>query len=175
MVFAHIHYNRYFEFGRVLCIDFFLPSHKNIHPFSLSNFWGAYQKVITIKDDAFIKRLIDILNELIEKCKDIEYSPREDFSGGELPAIKNEIENLFINPSKNEEKIREKINEHFSEIYNKADKNTGKTMRIKSALKNVVPQTEFSPKLLSSVAEAIKLYSDGEVGIILINGSEIRR
>ena len=88
------------------------------------------KKVITIKDDAFIKRLIDILNELIKKCEDIEYSPREDFSGGELPAIKNEIENLFINPSKNEEKIQEKINEYFSEIYNKADKNMGKTMRI---------------------------------------------
>lgn len=133
------------------------------------------KKVITIKDDAFIKRLIDILNELIEKSGGIEYSLREDFSGGELPAMKNEIENLFINPSKNEEKIREKINEYFSEIYNKADKNTGKTMRIKTALKNVAPQTEFSPKLLSSVAEVIKLYSDGEVGIILINGSEIRR
>ena len=55
------------------------------------------------------------------------------------------------------------------------DRNTGKTMRIRSALKNAVPQTEFSPKLLSSIAEAIKLYSGGEVGIILINGSEIRR
>ena len=89
--------------------------------------------------------------------------------------MKNEIENLFINPSKNEEKIREKINEYFSEIYNKADKNTGKTMRIKSALKNVVPQTEVSPKLLSSVAEVIKLYPDGDVGVVLLNGSEIRR
>ena len=115
------------------------------------------------------------MNELIEKCEDIEYKPREDFSDGELPEMKNEIENLFINPSKNEEKIREKIGAYFSEIYNKADKNIGKTMRIKSALKNVVPQTEFSPKLLSFIAETIKLYSDGEVGIILINGAEIRR
>ena len=115
------------------------------------------------------------MNELIEKSGDIEYSPREDFSGGELPAIKNEIENLLINPSKNEEKIREKINEYFSEIYNKADKNMGKTMRIKSVLKNAVPQTKFSPKLLSSIAEAIKVYSRGEVGIILLNASEIRR
>ena len=98
------------------------------------------------------------MNELIEKCEDIEYSPREDFSGGELPAIKNEIENLFINPSKNEKKIREKINEYFSEIYNKADKNMGKTMRIRTALKNAAPQTELSPKLLSSVAEVIKSY-----------------
>lgn len=133
------------------------------------------KKVITIKDDVLIKRLIDIMNELIEKCEDIEYKPREDFSDGELPEMKNEIENLFINPSKNEEKIREKIGAYFSEIYNKADKNIGKTMRIKSALKNVVPQTEFSPKLLSFIAETIKLYSDGEVGIILINGAEIRR
>ena len=133
------------------------------------------KKVITIKDDVLIKRLIDIMNELIEKSEDIEYKPREDFSDGELPEMKNEIDNLFINPSKNEEKIREKIGAYFSEIYNKADKNIGKTMRIKSALKNAVPQTEFSPKLLSSIAEAIKLYSDGAVGVILINGLEIRR
>ena len=66
MVFAHIHYNRYFEFGRVLCIDFFLPSHKNIHPFSLSNFWGAYHS----NDFLFAaKKLTDLsANKFLELC-----------------------------------------------------------------------------------------------------------
>ena len=51
----------------------------------------------------------------------------------------------------------------------------GKTMRIKNTLKNTPLQTKFSPELLNSIAEAIKLYPDGDVAIVLINGQEIRR
>ena len=66
------------------------------------------------------------------------------------------------------------INSYFAELYKSVDKNVGKTMRIKNTLKNTSLQTKFSPGLLSSIAEAIKLYPDGNVAIVLINGQEIR-
>ena len=89
--------------------------------------------------------------------------------------LENEIKDLYVNPRSNEENIRNKLNSYFSELYKSVDKNVGKTMRIKNTLKNTPLQTKFSPGLLSSIAEAIKLYPDGNVAIVLINGQEIRR
>lgn len=133
------------------------------------------RKIIAIKDDALINCLIDIMNTLIEKNDNIEYIPHEKEGNTKLIFLENEIENLYVNPRKNEETIRNKLNSYFAELYKSVDKNVGKTMRIKNTLNNTPLQTKFSPELLSSIAEAIKLYPDGDVAIVLINGQEIRR
>lgn len=132
------------------------------------------RKIIAIKDDALINCLIDIMNTLIEKNDNIEYIPHEKEGNTKLIFLENEIENLHVNPRKNEETIRNKLNAYFAEIYKSVDKNVGKTMKIKNTLKNTSLQTNFSPELLSSIAETIKLYPDGNVAIVLINGQEIR-
>ena len=54
MVFAHIHYNRYFEFGRVLCIDFFFLPIKIYTP-SVCLTFGVHIKM----DTSFISKLLD--------------------------------------------------------------------------------------------------------------------
>lgn len=133
------------------------------------------RKIITIKDDVLIYYLIDVMNALIEKNDDIEYIPQEKESNTKLILLENEIENLYENPRSNEENIRNKLSTYFTELYKSVDKNAGKTMRIKNTLKNTSLQTKFSPELLNSIAEAIKLYPDGDVAIVLINGQEIRR
>lgn len=133
------------------------------------------RKIITIKDDVLINYLIDVMNALIEKNDDIEYIPQEKGDNTKLIFLENEIENLYANPRSNEENIRNKLSTYFAELYKSVDKNAGKTMRIKNTLKNTSLQTKFSPELLSSIAEAIKLYPDGNVAIVLINGQEIRR
>lgn len=133
------------------------------------------RKIITIKDDVLINYLIDVMNALIEKNDNIEYIPQEKGDITKLIFLENEIENLYVNPRSNEENIRNKLNSYFAELYKSVDKNAGKTMRIKNTLKNTSLQTKFSPELLSSIAEAIKLYPDGNVAIVLINGQEIRR
>ena len=133
------------------------------------------RKIIAIKDEALINCLIDILNTLIEKNNDIEYTPKERGDNTKLVLLENEIEKLYLNPRSNEENIFNKLNSYFSELYKSVDKNIGKTMRIKNTLKNTPLQMKFSPGLLSSIAEAIKLYPDGDVAIVLINGQEIRR
>ena len=133
------------------------------------------RKIIAIKDDALIKCLIGIMNTLIEKNDDIEYIPQETGDNTKLILLENEIENLYVNPRGNEENIRNKLNSYFAELYTSVDKNVAKTMRIKNTLENTSLQTKFSPELLSSIAEAINLYPDGNVAIILINGQEIRR
>ena len=132
------------------------------------------RKIIAIKDDALINCLIDIMNTLIEKNDNIEYIPHEKEGNTKLIFLENEIENLHVNPRKNEETIRNKLNAYFAELYKSVDKNVGKTMKIKNTLKNTSLQTKFSPELLSSIAETIKLYPDGNVAIVLINGQEIR-
>lgn len=132
------------------------------------------RKIITIKDDVLINYLIDVMNALIEKNDDIEYISQEKGDNTKLIFLENEIENLYVNPRSNEENIRNKLNSYFAELYKSVDKNVGKTMRIKNTLKNTSLQTKFSPELLSSIAEAIKLYPDGNVAIVLMNGQEIR-
>ena len=133
------------------------------------------RKIITIKDDVLINYLIDVMNALIEKNDNIEYIPQEKGDITKLIFLENEIENLYANPRSNEENIRNKLSTYFTELYKSVDKNVGKTMRIKNTLKNTPLQTKFSPELLNSIAEAIKLYPDGDVAIVLINGQEIRR
>lgn len=133
------------------------------------------RKIITIKDDVLINYLIDVMNALIEKNDDIKYTPQGKEGNTKLIFLENEIENLYANPRSNEENIRNKLNSYFAELYKSVDKNVGKTMRIKNTLKNTPLQTKFSPELLNSIAEAIKLYPDGDVAIVLINGQEIRR
>ena len=133
------------------------------------------RKIITIKDDVLINYLIDVMNALIEKNDNIEYIPQEKGDNTKLIFLENEIENLYANPRSNEENIRNKLSTYFTELYKSVDKNAGKTMRIKNTLKNTSLQTKFSPELLNSIAEAIKLYPDGDVAIVLINGQEIRR
>lgn len=133
------------------------------------------RKIITIKDDVLINYLIDVINALIEKNDNIEYIPQEKGDITKLIFLENEIENLYANPRSNEENIRNKLSTYFDELYKSVDKNVGKTMRIKNTLKNTPLQTKFSPELLNSIAEAIKLYPDGDVAIVLINGQEIRR
>lgn len=132
------------------------------------------RKIIAIKDDALINCLIGIMNTLIEKNDNIEYIPQEKGDITKFIFLENEIENLYANPRTNEENIRNKLNSYFAELYKSVDKNVGKTMRIKNTLKNTSLQTKYSPELLSSIAEAIKLYPDGNVAIVLINGQEIR-
>lgn len=132
------------------------------------------RKIIAIKDDALINYLIDIMNTLIEKNDNIEYIPQEKGDKTKLILLENEIESLYVNPRGNEENIRNKLNSYFAELYKSVDKNVGKTMRIKNTLKNTPLQTKFSPELLSSIAEAIKLYPDGNIAIVLITGQEIR-
>lgn len=132
------------------------------------------RKIITIKDDVLINYLIDVMNALIEKNDDIEYIPQEKGDNNKLIFLENEIENLYANPRSNEENIRNKLSTYFTELYKSVDKNEGKTMRIKNTLKNTSLQTKFSPELLSSIAESIKLYPDGNVAIVLMNGQEIR-
>lgn len=132
------------------------------------------RKIIAIKDDVLINSIIKLLNGLIENIDAIEYHPQEKQGNTKLIFLENEIENLHVNPRKNEEPIRNKLNAYFAELYKSVDKNVGKTMRIKNTLKNTPLQTKFSPELLSSIAEAIKLYPDGNVAIVLINGQEIR-
>ncbi len=132
------------------------------------------RKIVTIKDDMLINCLKDIMNALIEKGEDVEYIPQEKQNTTEIITLEKEIENLYINPRKNEDNIRNKLNSYFTELYKGVDKNVGKTMRIKNTLKNTPLQMKFSPKLLSSIAESIKLYPDGDVAIVLINGQEIR-
>lgn len=133
------------------------------------------KKIIAIKDDVLINSLVEILNGLIENTDAIEYNPQDKQSNKTLILLENEIENLYVNPRSNEENIRNKLNSYFAELYKSVDKNAGKTMRIKNTLKNTSLQTKFSPELLSSIAEAIKLYPDGDVAIVLMNGQEIRR
>lgn len=133
------------------------------------------RKIITIKDDVLINYLIDVMNALIEKKDNIEYIPQEKGDNTKLIFLENEIENLYANPRSNEENIRNKLSTYFTELYKSVDKNVGKTMRIKNTLKNTPLQTKFSPELINSIAEAIKLYPDGDVAIVLINGQEIRR
>lgn len=132
------------------------------------------RKIITIKDDVLINYLIDVMNALIEKNDDIEYIPQEKGDNNKPILLENEIKDLYVNPRSNEENIRNKLNSYFAELYKSVDKNVGKTMRIKNSLKNTSLQTKFSPELLSSIAEAIKLYPDGNVAIVLMNGQEIR-
>ena len=133
------------------------------------------KKTIAIKDDVLINSIINLLNGLIENIDAIEYHPQEKEGNPKLILLENEIENLYVNPRSNEEIIRNKLNSYFAELYKSVDKNVGKTMRIKNTLKNTPLQTKYSPELLSSIAEAIKLYPDGNVAIVLINGQEIRR
>lgn len=132
------------------------------------------RKIITIKDDVLINYLIDVMNALIEKNDDIEYIPQEKGDNNKPILLENEIKDLYVNPRSNEENIRNKLNSYFAELYKSVDKNVGKTMRIKNTLKNTSLQTNFSPELLSSIAETIKLYPDGNVAIVLISGQEIR-
>ena len=132
------------------------------------------RKIITIKDDVLINYLIDVMNALIEKNDDIEYIPQEKGDNNKPILLENEMKDLYVNPRSNEENIRNKLNSYFAELYKSVDKNVGKTMRIKNTLKNTPLQTKFSPELLSSIAEAIKLYPDGNVAIVLMNGQEIR-
>lgn len=147
---------------------------KNHEKWYCSN--GECKNVVTLKDDIIIKRLIIIMNRIVGKPECVEHPFKIDLNNDiEITSCKAEIERLYENPKKNEKIIRETLEKYFSILYERTDKNIGKTMRLRNRLQNAEPLISFSASLLNEIADAIKLYSDGTVGVVLINGQEIRR
>lgn len=62
---------------------------------------------------ARVNCLIDIMNMLIEKNDDIEYTSQEKEGKTKLIFLENEIENLYVNSRSNEENIRIKLSKEI--------------------------------------------------------------
>ena len=62
---------------------------------------------------ASVNCLIDIINMLIEKNDDIEYTSQEKEGKTKLIFLENELENLYVNSRSNEENIRNKLSKEI--------------------------------------------------------------
>jgi recombinase len=127
---------------------------------------------IAITDEKLLNKLVGIIDELINNSELLlKLNGNKDYVG--MPQF--DFEELKNSGGRDKDVLYEKINDYISLLYSECNDVSGKTTKLKDMLMLMRKNNDMSLKNLYYLSDAIKLYSDGTVGVVLINGQEIRR
>lgn len=127
---------------------------------------------VAITDEKLLNKLVDIIDELINNSELLlKLNGNKDYVG--MPQF--DFEEIKNSGGRDKDIPYEKINDYISLLYSECNDVSGKTTKLKDMLMLMRKNNDMSLKNLYYLSDAIKLYSDGTVGVILINGQEIRR
>lgn len=127
---------------------------------------------VAITDEKLLNKLVDIIDELINNSELLlKLNGNKDYVG--MPQF--DFEELKSSVGRDKDVLYEKINDYISLLYSECNNDSGKTSKVKDMLMVIRKNNDMSLKNLYYLSDAIKLYSDGTVGVVLINGQEVRR
>lgn len=132
------------------------------------------KKIIAKKTDVLLNEITELLNLIIKYLQVLIMPVLEDNElSPELLGISNEINIDLTREQIDEDGLKVRILEYASNIYESTNLTRCLTQRLQDYFTNTPILPCFNKQIFDEVVDKIKLYPNGTVGIILINGQEI--
>lgn len=133
-------------------------------------------QVIAKKDADLLGEIISILNELIANPEKLQASIETEYEpSGKLRSLDNEIARMFDRIDMDKEELQKKLLNSASLRYIELNDEECKTQRLKDRFMEASPTETFSAELFDKTVKELNLYTDGAVGIVLMNDQEITK
>lgn len=126
-------------------------------------------------DEALVRDIKVLLNKLIAD-PNIVVMPQEPTIGSsmELQCQEKELEKMMNCAPLDRKQVREKVIGYYAKQYAEMDSSVCVSQKLRDVFREAEPMREFSREVFDRTADEIYLYQDGEIGIVLENGQEVR-
>ncbi len=133
-------------------------------------------KIISKEDSELFREIESLMNDVIGNPELVEIpAPQDTTVTLETQELNDEIMKMLKDPKIDQEMAKNKMLGYLSKQYEKIDSTPCQAQKIKDIFTNGNVEGKSRLELLEETAERIRLYEDGEIGIILENRQEIRR
>ena len=150
------------------------------HRFKNKVKWRCQSKtcetLIFKEDTELVQDITELLNEVMvnpEKLQVPIETERE--TSRELRILDNEIARMFDRIDIDKEELQKKLLKYASLHYIELSATVCKTQRLKDRFKEASPTETFPAELFDKTVKKLNLYTDGSVGIVLMNDQEIKK
>lgn len=150
------------------------------HRFKNKVKWRCQSKtcetLIFKEDTELVQDITELLNEVMvnpEKLQVPIETERE--PSRELRILDNEIARMFDRIDIDKEELQKKLLKYASLHYIELSATVCKTQRLKDRFKEASPTETFPAELFDKTVKKLNLYTDGSVGIVLMNDQEIKK
>ena len=150
------------------------------HRFKNKVKWRCQSKtcetLIFKEDTELVQDITELLNEVMvnpEKLQVPIETERE--PSRELRILDNEIARMFDRIDIDKEELQKKLLKYSSLHYIELSATVCKTQRLKDRFKEASPTETFPAELFDKTVKKLNLYTDGSVGIVLMNDQEIKK
>ena len=132
------------------------------------------RKLIAVSDEKLLGRIKELLNSIIINPEKIYIPKSADIkSSKELIRLNNEIGRILEGFSIQKETLRNQLLQSVALKYEVIDNAVYKARRLKADFAESSPLSDFSPELFNRTVSELRLYENGAIALILINGQQI--
>jgi phage integrase family site-specific recombinase len=150
------------------------------HRFKNKVKWRCQSKIcetLILKEDVeLVQDITELLNEVIAKPEKLQVPIETKCEqSGNLRILDNEIARLYDSINIDKEELQKKLLKYASLRYIELNAEVCRTQRLKDRFKEASPTETFPAELFDKTVKELNLYTDGSIGIILMNDQEIKR
>lgn len=150
------------------------------HRFKNKVKWRCQSKIcetLILKEDVeLVQDITELLNEVIAKPEKLQVPIEIKYEqSGNLRILDNEIAQMYDSININKEELQKKLLKYASLRYIELNAEVCKTQRLKDRFKETSPTETFPAELFDKTVKELNLYTDGSIGIVLMNDQEIKR
>lgn len=132
--------------------------------------------MIAKKDANLLEEVITLLNEVIAKPEKLQVPIETKCEqSGNLRILDNEIARMYDSIDIDKEELQKKLLKYASLRYIELNAEVCRTQRLKDRFKEASPTETFPAELFDKTVKELNLYTDGSIGIVLMNDQEIKR
>lgn len=132
--------------------------------------------IISKEDTELIQDITELLNEVMVNPDKLQVPiETEREPSGELRILDNEIARMYDSTNIDKEELQKKLLKYASLRYIELNAKMCKTQRLKDRFKEASPTETFPAELFGKTVKELNLYTDGSVGIVLMNDQEIKK
>lgn len=150
------------------------------HRFKNKVKWRCQSKIcetLILKEDVeLVQDITELLNEVIAKPEKLQIPIETKCEqSGNLRILDNEIARMYDSIDIDKEELQKKLLKYASLRYIELNAEVCRTQRLKDRFKEASPTETFPAELFDKTVKELNLYTDGSIGIILMNDQEIKR
>lgn len=132
------------------------------------------RKLIAVSDEKLLGRIKELLNSIIINPEKIYIPKSADIKlSKELIRLNNEIGRILEGFSIQKETLRNQLLQSVALKYEGIDNAVYIAKRLKADFAEASPLSDFSPELFNRTVSELRIYENGAVALILINGQQI--
>ena len=132
--------------------------------------------IIPKEDTELVQDIIELLNKVIVNPEKLQPPIETNYEmSTELRILDNEITRLYDSINIDKEELEKKLLNYASLRYIELNGEVCKTQRLKDRFKEASPTETFPAELFDKTVKELNLYTDGSVGIVLMNDQEITK